>query len=63
MATTLNVALAGPRSYDGEMRDFPFVHDEGRHTLTPDDIDAATRALWRVWWAIFAGVALIALFT
>lgn len=62
MATALNVALAGPRSYDDEMHDFPFVNNDGRHTLTPGDIDAATCALWRVWWALVLITALVALF-
>jgi len=63
MATTLNIALSGPRSYDGQMREFPYVYPEGRHDLTPDDIDAATSALWRVWWALVAISGTIALFT
>lgn len=49
MAGVLGVALSGPRSYDGEMRDFPFVHAEGRHQCTPDDIEGAVATLWRVW--------------
>ncbi|PIE14940.1 MAG: adenosylcobinamide-phosphate synthase [Rhodobacterales bacterium] len=54
MAVSLGIALSGPRSYDGRMTDFPFVHDEGRHNLTADDIQAATCSLWRVWWALVA---------
>ncbi|WP_373355745.1 adenosylcobinamide-phosphate synthase CbiB [Pseudoroseicyclus sp. CXY001] len=49
MARALGVALAGPRSYDGALRDFPFVNPEGRRALTSDDIEAATRLLWKVW--------------
>lgn len=63
MAVALNIALAGPRSYDGEMRKFPFVHNEGRHTLTANDIDAATAALWRSWAATVFIVAIVAFFT
>ncbi len=63
MAVALNIALAGPRSYDGEMREFPFVHDEGHHNLTADDVDAATAALWRTWGAVVFIVAIVALFT
>ena len=63
MAVALNVALSGPRSYAGEIRDFPYVFAEGRHTLTPGDIDAATRILWRVWWAMLLIVVAIALFS
>lgn len=49
MARAIGVALSGPRSYGGEMRDFPFVHPEGRDDIGPDDIDAATRVLWTGW--------------
>ncbi|CUH66225.1 cobalamin biosynthesis protein [Thalassovita gelatinovora] len=56
MARALNVALSGPRSYDGERRDYPYVHPEGRIDPGPDDIDAATRALWRGWSVVLAGV-------
>lgn len=63
MAVALNIALAGPRSYDGEMREFPFVHNEGRHTLTAYDVDAATAALWRTWAATVSIVAIVAFFT
>lgn len=60
MAVTLNIALAGPRSYDGKTRDFPFVHPEGRRNAGPDDIDAAIRVLWRAWGIGLAITALIA---
>lgn len=63
MAVTLNIALSGPRSYHGKMRDFPYVHPEGRRILTPDDIDAAVKVLWRAWGGMFAVVTIVALFT
>ncbi|MDX1780455.1 MAG: adenosylcobinamide-phosphate synthase CbiB [Thalassovita sp.] len=62
MARALYVALAGPRSYDGEMRDFPFVHPDGRTDIGPDDIDAAVRALWRGWAITLAVAAALLLF-
>lgn len=49
MAVALGVALAGPRSYHGQMRDFPWVYPEGMRSPGPAEIDAACRALWRVW--------------
>lgn len=61
MAVSLNLALAGPRSYGGEKRDFPWVYDEGRHAGGPDDIDAATRALWRAWAGLIALTIVIAI--
>ena len=62
MARVLNVALAGPRSYDGEMRDMPFVHEYGRQDAGPDDIDAAVSALWRAWALMLALCLVIAVF-
>ncbi|MDZ4136538.1 MAG: adenosylcobinamide-phosphate synthase CbiB, partial [Paracoccaceae bacterium] len=61
MAVALNVTLSGPRSYAGESRDFPYVYPEGRLQSGPDDIDAATRALWRAWALLLSGVVLLAL--
>jgi adenosylcobinamide-phosphate synthase len=61
MAVVLDVALSGPRSYHGEMRDFPWVWPEGRRDIGPDAVDAACRALWRAWALMLALVAVIAL--
>lgn len=49
MARALDVALAGPRSYDGQMRDLAWVNGDARHETGPDDIDDAVAMLWRVW--------------
>ena len=49
MARALDVALAGPRSYDGQMREFPFVNDQGKKTIGANEIDATCTALWRSW--------------
>ncbi len=49
LAPVLGVALAGPRSYDGRMRDFPWVNADGDRHPGPDDIDRACTALWRTW--------------
>lgn len=62
MARALNVAIAGPRSYDGVLRSFPYVNEQGRKDAGPDDIDAACRALWRSWIALLGMVLLFALF-
>ena len=50
----LDVALAGPRSYDGGLRDFPFVHSGGRRAIGAPEIDAAIGELWQVWWGLLA---------
>ncbi|MEP3347290.1 MAG: adenosylcobinamide-phosphate synthase CbiB [Litoreibacter sp.] len=60
MASVLGVALSGPRSYDGTLRDEPFVNPEGRRDLDADDIDTAVRALWKAWAITFSFVLFIA---
>ncbi len=59
MARALDVAVAGPRSYDGVMQDFPFVNPQGRKLLEADDVDACCRALWLTWAAGLAVVAVL----
>jgi adenosylcobinamide-phosphate synthase len=61
LAPVLNVALSGPRSYNGVRKHYDWVWPEGRRDLGPDDIDAAANALWRVWAALLAFAVLIAL--
>ncbi|MEO0666172.1 MAG: adenosylcobinamide-phosphate synthase, partial [Pseudomonadota bacterium] len=63
LARVLGIALSGPRAYDGEMRDFPFVNPRGRRDLGPADIDAAVESLWRTWGLTLAIVILIAALT
>jgi len=59
MAHGLNIALSGPRSYDGALRDYPFVNAAGRHDLGPDDIEQTVRVLWRTW-ALTLALAVLA---
>ncbi len=61
VACVLNIALAGPRSYNGRMQDFPWVYPEGRRKLVPDDIDRTVAALWRAWGAMLAITIVVAL--
>lgn len=61
MAVVLNTALSGPRSYNGQMRDFPWVFPEGGRNPGPAQIDLACRALWRAWGLMLAIVAVLAL--
>ncbi|WP_373635146.1 adenosylcobinamide-phosphate synthase CbiB [Yoonia sp. SS1-5] len=58
LAHGLDIALSGPRSYDGTVRDEPFVNAGGEHDLTPDHVDMAVRVLWHCWWGVFALAAL-----
>ena len=57
MAYTIDVALAGPRSYNGEVKDFAWVNGAARRDLTPNDIDVAIAIVWKAW-----GLAVIAMF-
>ena len=62
MARAINVALAGPRSYDGQLQQLPWVNETGRQNINADDVDAAVRILWRAWnfaWIVIIGVSLI----
>jgi adenosylcobinamide-phosphate synthase len=61
MAQALDVALSGPRSYEGQRKDFPFVNANGRKDPGPKEINAAVQALWRAWFLGLAVVALVAI--
>ncbi|MFM2388841.1 MAG: hypothetical protein RLZZ437_396 [Pseudomonadota bacterium] len=62
MAVVLNVALSGPRSYNGERKDYPWVNGKGARRIGAAEIDRAVRALWRAWGLMLAIVAVIAFF-
>ncbi|MFD3191271.1 adenosylcobinamide-phosphate synthase CbiB [Sedimentitalea sp. HM32M-2] len=49
IARALDLALAGPRSYDGAMQQLAWVNGDARRQIGADDIDAAVGILWRVW--------------
>ncbi|WP_411892489.1 adenosylcobinamide-phosphate synthase CbiB [Yoonia sp. SDW83-1] len=59
MAYGLGIALSGPRTYNGTMRDYPLVNGEGERDLTPDHVDAAVKTLWQVWVLTLAGALAI----
>lgn len=58
MAQANDVALAGPRSYDGAMQSFAWVNESGKRDLGPSDIDAAITRLWQAW-ALMLGATLL----
>ncbi len=62
MARALGVALAGPRSYDGHCRDFPFVNATGRLTAGPEDITGAVTRMWEVWGVLLVVCLVLAAF-
>lgn len=62
MARAINVALAGPRAYDGVMTEFPWVGGAGARTIGPDAIDAAVAKLWQAWGMMLGLLALLVVF-
>ncbi|WP_299425019.1 adenosylcobinamide-phosphate synthase CbiB [uncultured Shimia sp.] len=61
MSRALDVAVAGPRSYDGEMQNFPYVNPKGRKALEADDVEGCCRALWLSWAAGLTVVVVLAI--
>ena len=49
MARALGVALAGPRSYDGEMRDFAWGNEAGSKSANAHAITRCCDVLWKSW--------------
>ncbi|MGL4309028.1 MAG: adenosylcobinamide-phosphate synthase CbiB [Paracoccaceae bacterium] len=60
MAVVLGISLAGPRSYGGVLKQFPWVLPEGRRDAGPDDIDASVQVLWKTWALLLALAAAMA---
>ena len=49
MAKALQIALAGPRSYDGTLQEFAWVNEEASKHANAHDIERAVRTLWSAW--------------
>ena len=49
MALSLDVSLSGPRSYDNQLEDFPWVNKSGRKTAGISEIYQCCTALWKSW--------------
>ena len=62
MAHRLDVALSGPRSYEGQMTNDPYVGPNGQRTLSASDIDRTVKILRAVWGVAFIAALGIALF-
>lgn len=61
LARGLNVALAGPRVYDGHLRDLAWVHESGDHNADQTDIARGVDAIWAAWGLALGAVLVIAL--
>ncbi|SLN21747.1 cobalamin biosynthesis protein [Falsiruegeria litorea R37] len=49
MARALNVALAGPRSYHGQIRHLAWVNEGAREDIGAREVERAVNMLWQVW--------------
>jgi adenosylcobinamide-phosphate synthase len=61
MARSINVALAGPRAYVGQMQQFAWVRGTGERAIGPPAIDAAITRLWQAWGVMLALCATLSL--
>ncbi|AXI45043.1 adenosylcobinamide-phosphate synthase [Sulfitobacter sp. SK012] len=61
MARAIDVALAGPRAYDGVMQPFAWVNGLGARDIGPPAIDAAITRLWQAWALTLATTAILSL--
>ncbi len=61
VAHSLDLALSGPRIYDGTLTDDPFVNEDGEHALEHGDIDDTIALLWRTWTTFTLPLALLLL--
>jgi adenosylcobinamide-phosphate synthase len=61
MAAALGVRFGGPRSYNGEMVDLPYMGD-GRDIVARDDIRRGLRVLSRAMWLLFFAMLFVAFF-
>lgn len=63
MARTLDLALAGPRSYDGKVQDLAWVNATANKSIGAPEIDASVLVLWKTWALLLVcAVALAVLF-
>jgi adenosylcobinamide-phosphate synthase len=63
MAGVLDVSISGPRSYEGIIKNYPFVNVDGKKKLTAVDIDNAVDVLWRSWGGLVLGCGVILFFS
>ena len=63
MAGVLDIALSGPRVYDGEVVDEPYLNPSGRRDLIASDIDDAVKVLYRSGLVILTVMSVLTVFT
>ncbi|NOX39200.1 MAG: cobalamin biosynthesis protein [Alphaproteobacteria bacterium] len=55
MAAVIGIAISGPRIYNGQPTEQPYVNASGRRDVTADDVTKSVQVIWRAW----AGLVLI----
>ncbi len=60
LAGVLGVALSGPRSYEGQLTEDPFVNSHGKRDLDPADVEDAVVVLNRSWLGLAAVLGFVA---
>ncbi len=63
MARALNVALAGPRSYDGQVQDLAWVNGSGQREIGAYEVFRACDMLWTVWGLVLGLVSVWVVFS
>ena len=61
-ARALDIALAGPRVYDGKKQDLAWVNAEGRQTVSGTEISSVIKLLWICWAIVLLSVMTITIF-
>lgn len=61
LARALDVALAGPRVYDGQLRDLAWVNGDAKRDADSSDIVCGVDALWSAWGLALGTVLVVAL--
>ncbi len=59
MAILLNLALAGPRLYQGQLTDDLWINEKGNQAATPQHIKNALKIISRSWWCLFVITGLL----
>ncbi len=58
MAVVLGIALAGPRSYNGQKGNDPYINVDGEHKLSSYHIDNGIKLLQKVWLVTLTSIIL-----
>jgi len=59
MAAVIGIAISGPRIYNGQVTEQPYVNAGGRRTATVRDMTKSVRVIWRAWAGLVLTLCLI----